>query len=93
MAWRFGWSAELPAYLAFGAVAATVTVTDLAARRIPNRVVAPACTSPAWCSWFRPRPGPGRGGRSLAPASALRCSPASTSPLVWPSPPAWGSAT
>jgi leader peptidase (prepilin peptidase)/N-methyltransferase len=42
MAWRFGWSAELPAYLAFGAVAATVTVTDLAARRIPNRVVAPA---------------------------------------------------
>jgi leader peptidase (prepilin peptidase)/N-methyltransferase len=42
MAWRFGWSAELPAYLAFGAVAATVTVTDLAARRIPNRVVGPA---------------------------------------------------
>ena len=42
MAWRFGWSPELPAYLAFGAVAATVTVTDLVARRIPNRVVAPA---------------------------------------------------
>ena len=42
MAWRFGWSAELPAYLAFGAVAATVTVTDVAARRIPNRVVGPA---------------------------------------------------
>jgi leader peptidase (prepilin peptidase) / N-methyltransferase len=42
MAWRFGWSAELPAYLAFGAVAATVTVTDVIARRIPNRVVGPA---------------------------------------------------
>ena len=42
MAWRFGWSVELPAYLAFGAVAATVTVTDLAARRIPNRVVGTA---------------------------------------------------
>lgn len=42
MAWRFGWSDELPAYLAFGAVAAAVTVTDLAVRRIPNRVVAPA---------------------------------------------------
>ncbi|MGH9090488.1 MAG: prepilin peptidase [Acidimicrobiales bacterium] len=42
MAWRFGWSAELPAYLAFGAVAAAVTVTDLAARRVPNRVVGPA---------------------------------------------------
>ena len=42
MAWRFGWSAELPAYLAFGAVAAMVTATDLAARRIPNRVVGPA---------------------------------------------------
>lgn len=41
-AWRFGWSDELPAYLAFGAVAATITVTDLAARRIPNRVVIPA---------------------------------------------------
>lgn len=42
MAWRFGWTAELPAYLAFGAVAAAVTLTDLAARRIPNRVMAPA---------------------------------------------------
>jgi leader peptidase (prepilin peptidase)/N-methyltransferase len=42
MAWRFGWSAELPAYLAFGAVAATVTMTDLAARRIPNRIIGPA---------------------------------------------------
>ncbi len=43
MAWRFGWSSELPAYLAFGAVAATVTMTDLAARSIPNRVIGPAC--------------------------------------------------
>jgi leader peptidase (prepilin peptidase)/N-methyltransferase len=42
MVWHFGWSVKLPAYLAFGSVAATVTVTDLAARRIPNRVVGPA---------------------------------------------------
>lgn len=42
MAWRFGSSATLPAYLAFGAAAAAVTATDLAVRRIPNRVVAPA---------------------------------------------------
>jgi leader peptidase (prepilin peptidase)/N-methyltransferase len=41
MVWRFGWSPTLPAYLAFGAAGATVTVTDLAARRIPNQVVAP----------------------------------------------------
>ena len=50
MAWRFGWSAELPAYLAFGAVAAMVTGTDLAARRIPNRIVAPAYVIGP-CSW------------------------------------------
>jgi leader peptidase (prepilin peptidase)/N-methyltransferase len=42
MAWRFRWSPELPAYLVFGAVAATVTATDLVARLIPNSVVAPA---------------------------------------------------
>jgi leader peptidase (prepilin peptidase)/N-methyltransferase len=42
MAWHFGWSDELPAYLAFGGAAATVTATDLVARRIPNRVVASA---------------------------------------------------
>ena len=42
MAWRFGGSAELPAYLLFGAVATTVTGTDLVSRRIPNRVIAPA---------------------------------------------------
>jgi leader peptidase (prepilin peptidase)/N-methyltransferase len=41
MAWRFGWSATLPAYLAFGAAGATVTVSDLARRRIPDQVVAP----------------------------------------------------
>lgn len=41
MVWRFGWSPTVPAYLAFGAAGATVTVTDLAARRVPNQVVAP----------------------------------------------------
>ena len=43
MAWRFGWSATLPAYLAFGAAGAAVSVTDVAVGRVPNRVVAPAC--------------------------------------------------
>ncbi|MGH8299894.1 MAG: prepilin peptidase [Steroidobacteraceae bacterium] len=42
MVWRFGWSSALPAYLLFGAVAAVVTVTDLAARKIPEAVVLPA---------------------------------------------------
>lgn len=41
IALRFGWSAALPAYLFFGLCAATVTVTDLVERRIPNRVVGP----------------------------------------------------
>ena len=36
-----GWSPALPAYLLFGVCAATVTVTDLVERRIPNRVVGP----------------------------------------------------
>ncbi len=40
--WRFGWSAPLPAYCYFGAVAAAVSVSDVAARRIPNRAVLPA---------------------------------------------------
>jgi leader peptidase (prepilin peptidase)/N-methyltransferase len=40
--WRFGWSGALPAYLYFGAVAIVVSATDLAARRVPNRVVLPA---------------------------------------------------
>lgn len=42
IAWRLGWSADLPAYLVFGAAGAAVTVTDLAERRIPNRIVATA---------------------------------------------------
>lgn len=42
MAWRFGWSATLPAYLAFGAAGAAVSVTDVAVGRIPNGVVAPS---------------------------------------------------
>lgn len=41
MAWRFGWSDRLPAYLVFGVAAAAVSVTDLAVRRVPNRVVVP----------------------------------------------------
>jgi leader peptidase (prepilin peptidase)/N-methyltransferase len=40
--WRFGWSGALPAYLYFGAVATVVSATDLANRRVPNRVVLPA---------------------------------------------------
>ena len=40
--WRFGWSPPLPAYCYFGAVAAAVSVSDVAARRIPNRAVLPA---------------------------------------------------
>ncbi|MGH9099502.1 MAG: prepilin peptidase [Acidimicrobiales bacterium] len=42
LAWRFGWSVALPAYLVFGAVATAVSATDLAARRVPDRVTAPA---------------------------------------------------
>ena len=41
MVWRFGWSKALPAYLYFGAVATVVGATDLATRRVPNRVVFP----------------------------------------------------
>ncbi len=41
LTWHFGWSAPLPAFLCFGAVAAVVTMTDLVARRIPNAVVGP----------------------------------------------------
>jgi leader peptidase (prepilin peptidase)/N-methyltransferase len=40
--WRFGWSAQLPAYCYFGAVAAAASVSDVAVRRIPNRAVLPA---------------------------------------------------
>jgi leader peptidase (prepilin peptidase)/N-methyltransferase len=42
MMWRFGWSSALPAFLYFGAVACLVSATDLAARRVPNRVILPA---------------------------------------------------
>lgn len=42
IAWRFGWSAPLPAYCYFGAVAAVASVSDVAVGRIPNRVVLPA---------------------------------------------------
>lgn len=41
LAWRFGATPALPAYLAFGAAAGVVSVTDLVARRVPNRVTAP----------------------------------------------------
>lgn len=61
MAWRFGWSDRLPAYLVFGVAAATVSVTDLAVRRVPNRVVVPtalgglvllAAASPGSGAWW-----------------------------------------
>ena len=42
MAWRFGLSAALPAYGYLGAVAAVISVTDLAARKIPEAVVLPS---------------------------------------------------
>lgn len=42
LAWRFGWSVTLPAYLVFGAAATAVSVSDLACRLVPDRVTAPA---------------------------------------------------
>jgi leader peptidase (prepilin peptidase) / N-methyltransferase len=42
MVWRFGWSASLPAFLYFGAVAALVGASDLTERLVPNRVILPA---------------------------------------------------
>jgi leader peptidase (prepilin peptidase) / N-methyltransferase len=42
MVWRFGWSAVLPAFLYFGAVATVVSATDATTRLVPNRVVLPA---------------------------------------------------
>jgi leader peptidase (prepilin peptidase) / N-methyltransferase len=42
IAWRFGWSLTLPAYLIFGAAGTIVSITDLATRRIPNAIVLPA---------------------------------------------------
>jgi leader peptidase (prepilin peptidase)/N-methyltransferase len=41
LAWRLGASPALPAYLAFGAAAGVVSVSDLVARRVPNRITAP----------------------------------------------------
>jgi leader peptidase (prepilin peptidase)/N-methyltransferase len=41
LAWRLGAHPALPAYLAFGAAAGVVSVSDLVARRVPNRVTAP----------------------------------------------------
>lgn len=41
MLWRFGWTPPLGAYASFAAVGTVVSATDLAARRIPNRVVLP----------------------------------------------------
>lgn len=42
LGWRFGPGLVLLAYLVFGTVGAIVVVTDLAARKIPARVVLPA---------------------------------------------------
>jgi leader peptidase (prepilin peptidase)/N-methyltransferase len=42
LAWRFGLSLALLAYLVFGTVGAIVVVTDLTARKIPARLVLPA---------------------------------------------------
>ncbi|MGH8996044.1 MAG: prepilin peptidase [Acidimicrobiales bacterium] len=43
LSWHIGWSVALPAYLVFGAAATAVSASDLACRRVPNRVTAPAC--------------------------------------------------
>ena len=40
--WRFGWSPPLAAYSYLALTGAVVSATDLAARRVPNRVVLPA---------------------------------------------------
>ncbi len=42
LAWRFGASAPLAAYLVFGTALTAVSATDVRARRIPDRVVVPA---------------------------------------------------
>lgn len=41
MLWRFGWTPPLGAYASFAVLGTVVSATDLAARRIPNRVVLP----------------------------------------------------
>jgi leader peptidase (prepilin peptidase)/N-methyltransferase len=40
--WRFGWSAPLAAYSCLAVIGVVVSATDLATRRIPNRIVVPA---------------------------------------------------
>ena len=40
--WRFGWSDALAAYLVFGVAATAVSASDLACRRVPDRVTGPA---------------------------------------------------
>ena len=42
LSWRFGWSDALAAYLVFGVAATAVSASDVACRRVPNRVTAPA---------------------------------------------------
>jgi len=42
MAFRFGWAPPLGPYLCFGAAGTVVSATDLAVRRVPNRVVFPS---------------------------------------------------
>jgi leader peptidase (prepilin peptidase)/N-methyltransferase len=47
LAWRLGWSAALPAYLFFGAIASIVSAADVVTRHVPNRVLLPAyCIGP-----------------------------------------------
>ena len=41
--WRFGWSSPLAAYSCLAIIGVVVSATDLAARRIPNVIVIPAC--------------------------------------------------
>jgi leader peptidase (prepilin peptidase)/N-methyltransferase len=39
VAWRFGWSVPLMAYLVFGGLTVAVSELDLTTRRVPNRLV------------------------------------------------------
>ena len=91
LAWHFGWSAPLPAFLCFGAIAVVATMTDLVARRIPNGVVGPGylvgAALLAVASAARERWPLERGSIALIVLAP------STLPSVWPSPPGWGSAT
>jgi leader peptidase (prepilin peptidase)/N-methyltransferase len=42
VAWRFGWSAALPAYLYLTAVGIALALIDLDTHRLPNRIVLPS---------------------------------------------------